>query len=300
MKVLTDDGVWEQAGLSVRYRPPPVLGDQKPCSDEVFQAYKKLYDYNKSELQPTIESEENITIYTRQEKVSFNAAYGNERMIAYLYIPRTGKPPFQTVVYFPGSGALSLHSIAGYGSADTFENHTKTGRAFVFPVLQGTFERMTPPEQQGRITAVEKWIMRAKDFRRTIDYLETRPEEFDINKLAYEGLSRGGIWGGILPAVDTRIKVAVIISGGLYLDFPPEYSQVNFAPRIKIPILIQDGKYDSIFPVESNQKPFLKLFGTVEQDKQLRNYETGHAVWLKNEVRKDELDFLDKYLGPVK
>jgi cephalosporin-C deacetylase-like acetyl esterase len=130
--------------------------------------------------------------------------------------------------------------------------------------------------------------------------LETRPEEFDINKLAYEGLSRGGIWGGILPAVDTRIKVAVIISGGLYLDFPPEYSQVNFAPRIKIPILIQDGKYDSIFPVESNQKPFLKLFGTVEQDKQLRNYETGHAVWLKNEVRKDELDFLDKYLGPVK
>jgi len=300
MKLLTDDGVWEQAACSVQYRPPPVLGDQKPCSDEVFQAYKRLYDYNKSELQPTIESEENISLYTRREKVSFNAAYGNERMIAYLYIPRTGKPPFQTVVYFPGDDAWQLHSVTEYGSTDMFDSHTKTGRAFVFPVLQGTFERMTPPEQQGRITAVEKWIMRAKDFRRTIDYLETRPEEFDINKLAYEGLSRGGIWGGILPAVDTRIKVAVIISGGLYLDFPPEYSQVNFAPRIKIPILIQDGKYDSIFPVESNQKPFLKLFGTVEQDKQLRNYETGHAVWLKNEVRKDELDFLDKYLGPVK
>jgi hypothetical protein len=26
----------------------------------------------------------------------------------------------------------------------------------------------------------------------------------------------------------------------------------------------------------------------------VRNYETGHAVWTKNEARKDELDFLDK------
>ena len=63
---------------------------------------------------------------------------------------------------------------------------------------------------------------------------------------------------------------------------------------------MQDGKYDFIFPVESNQKPFLELFGTAEKDKQLKIYETGHAVWTKNEALKDELDFLDKYLGPVK
>ena len=90
--------------------------------------------------------------YTRREKVSFNAAYGNERMVAYLFLPRTGKPPFQTVIYFPGSSAWSLRSIAAYGSAETFESHTRHGRAFVFPVLQGTFERMTSPEQQGRTT----------------------------------------------------------------------------------------------------------------------------------------------------
>ena len=87
----------------------PVSGDQKPCSDEVFQAYKKLYDYDKSELQPTIEATEDLAIYTRREKVSFNAAYGNERMIAYLYLPRTGKPPFQTVVYWPGANAGTTH-----------------------------------------------------------------------------------------------------------------------------------------------------------------------------------------------
>jgi formylglycine-generating enzyme required for sulfatase activity/dienelactone hydrolase len=302
MKLLAYDGVWEQAAASVRYRPPPGLGDQKPCSDEVFQAYKKLYDYNKSELQPRIEIAEDLTTYSRREKVSFNAAYGNERMIAYLYLPRTGKPPFQTVVYWPGSGALELHSITGYGDTELFDGHTRSGRAFVLPVLQGTFDRMPPPEKQAKrwdSTALEDGIMWVKDFERTIDYLETRPE-LDTSKLAYEGLSWGGIWGGILPAIDTRIKVAVLLGGGLYLDYPPEYSQVNFAPRIKIPILIQGGKYDGVLPVESHQKPFLALFGKAEKDKQLRIYETGHAVWNKNEAHKDEFDFLDKFLGPVK
>lgn len=314
MKLLTDDGVWDQAGCSVQWRPQPGLGDQKPCPDPVFDAYRRLYDYDKSELQPTIEAREDLSIHTRLEKVSFNAAYGNERMIAYLYLPRTGQPPFQTVVYWPGRFALSLHSIAGYGSTDTFERHTKNGRAFVFPVLQGTFERIARPEEQGKTTAPvdsiaisdrmahvpANGIMWVKDVERTIDYLATRPDQFDLNKLAYEGLSWGGIWGGIVPAIESRIKVAVILGGGLDLELSPECSQVNFAPRIKIPILLQGGKYDALFPVESNQKLFLGLFGTAQEDKQHRIYETGHSCWLKNEVTKDELDFLDKYLGPVK
>jgi hypothetical protein len=61
---------------------------------------------------------------------------------------------------------------------------------------------------------------------------------------------------------------------------------------------LQNGKYDFLFPVELNQKPYLALFGTPQKDKQLRVYETGHGG-LRNEARKDELDFLDKYLGPT-
>lgn len=300
MKVLADDGLWEQAARPVPYQLPPTYGDREPCSDEVFEIYRKLYDYNRTELQPVVEATRNLSIYTRLEKVSFNGAYGNERMIAYLYLPRTGTPPFQTVVYYPGDGAWGLRSISGYGSADTYESHTRTGRAFVFPVLQGTFERAASPGRQSGTTDTENWIMRVKDIRRTIDYLETRPEDFDLSRLAYEGLSRGANWGGVLPAIETRIKVAVMFGAGLHLDYPPEYSQVNFAPRITIPILLQDGKYDFIFPVESSQKPFLGLFGTAPEDKQYKVYETGHSCWLKNEVRRDELAFLDKYLGPVK
>jgi serine/threonine protein kinase/formylglycine-generating enzyme required for sulfatase activity/predicted alpha/beta-hydrolase family hydrolase len=301
MKLLADDADWEQAAGPVPWLPLPVLGEQKPCSDEVFQAYLNLYNYDKSELQPMIEATEDLGIYTRREKVAFNAASGNERMNAYLYLPRTGKPPFQTVIYFPGAGAGVLTSFSDSdGMPELFEKHTRNGRAFVIPVLQGDFDRKSPRQKQGETTGSESGIVWVKDFERTIDYLETRPEEFDTNKLAYEGMSRGGRYGGVLPAIETRIKVAVLVCGGLYAAMPPECSQVNFAPRIKIPILMQNGRWDSTFPVESSQKPLFLLFGTAEKDKRLTIYEAAHDVYDLNEARKEELDFLDKYLGPVK
>ena len=43
-----------------------------------------------------------------------------------------------------------------------------------------------------------------------------------------------------------------------------------------------------------------QFFGTAEKDKRLKIYEAAHDVYNLNEARKDELDFLDKYLGPVK
>ncbi len=300
MKPLSEDGIWQQAAGSVRYNPPPVRGNQEPCSEDAFQAYRRLYDYNKVALQPAVETQEDLSPYTRREKVSFNAAYGNERVTAYLYLPRTGKGPFQTVVHFPAASALSCHSITNYAPPDTLESYPRNGRALVIPVLQGTFERIASRERQARTTSLENAIMWAKDFRRTLDYLETRPGDFDTNKLAYSGASWGGVWGGILPAIDSRIKVAAMGGGGLWPDYPQEYNQINFAPRIKIPILLQNGKYDPQFPVESNQKAYLKLFGTAEEHKHYKPYETGHSIWSKNEWLKDERDFLDQYLGPAK
>lgn len=42
----------------------------------------------------------------RLEKVSYDAAYGKERITAYLFLPQNVKPPFPTVVYLPGAAAL--------------------------------------------------------------------------------------------------------------------------------------------------------------------------------------------------
>ena len=71
-----------------------------------------------------------------------------------------------------------------------------------------------------------------------------------------------------------------------------------FEQRITIPILLQGGEYDFIFPVESSQKPYLGLFATPAKDKHHKTYSMGHSCWFKNVVSKDELEFLDRYLGP--
>lgn len=77
----------------------------EPVSEPVFQAYKGLYTYDRStDLQPVIESTDEEP-YWRRQKITFNAAYGRERVLAHLFLPRNISPPYQTIVYCPGQTA---------------------------------------------------------------------------------------------------------------------------------------------------------------------------------------------------
>jgi dipeptidyl aminopeptidase/acylaminoacyl peptidase len=142
---------------------------------------------------------------------------------------------------------------------------------------------------------VIKWV---KDFKRTIDYLETRLD-IDKSRLGFYGYSWGGIMGGIIPAVEERLKVNILIVGGIYEPSLPEVNDINYIPRIKMPTLMLNGRYDYTFPLEINVEPFFKRLGTPEKDKRLVICETDHYV-LKNDMIKEVLDWLDKYFGPVK
>ena len=72
--------------------------------------------------------------------MTFDAAYGNEQVGLYLYSPRDGVEPFQTVVYFPGSNALWMRSFDQYSTNDA-DMIVRGGRAFAFPIYQSTFDR---------------------------------------------------------------------------------------------------------------------------------------------------------------
>src|SRR5207247_1698778 len=76
---------------------------ETPVSDEVFRIYRGLYAYDKTPLNAKIESVDESSPYWRKEKVTFDAAYGHERVPAYLFLPRNAAAPYQTVVYFPSS-----------------------------------------------------------------------------------------------------------------------------------------------------------------------------------------------------
>ena len=138
--------------------------------------------------------------------------------------------------------------------------------------------------------------MWSKDFSRTIDYLETR-EDIDANNIAFLGLSWWGITGGVIPAVEKRIKTVVLTVGGLALQHSlPEADQVNYLPRIKQPFLMLNGKYDFFFPYESSQIPMYNLLGTASTDKKHIISETTH-FFPREEFIKETLTWLDKYLG---
>lgn len=60
-----------------------------------------------------------------------------------------------------------------------------------------------------------------------------------------------------------------------------------------------NGRYDMAFPYETSSKLMFGLLGTPKEDKEQKVYETDHFVPL-NELIKESLAWLDKYLGPVK
>jgi pimeloyl-ACP methyl ester carboxylesterase len=70
-----------------------------------------------------------------------------------------------------------------------------------------------------------------------------------------------------------------------------------------MPTLLIAGRYDFMFPVDANQRPLLRLLGTPKPDKQLEVFENGgHFMNYEDgpKVAKLMLDWLDRYLGPVK
>ncbi len=281
----------------------------EPVRDSVFRAYREQFSYDPTPLEAEVEWKRQRPDWT-EERITFNAAYGHERIIAYLFLPKNARPPFQTVIYFPGSNPVNVRSSADLEHFVEFPLFVsfiiKNGRAVLFPVYKGTFERgndelanlIELPENNSTHQYAEYFVQVVKDFRRCIDYLQTR-QDIDAQKLGYYGMSWGGEYGAIIPAVESRLKASVLVAGGLVGLERPEVNPVNYAPRVKIPTLMLNGRYDTLGPPQISQKPMFELLGTPAADKQWKLYDTDH-IPPRNEYIKETLAWFDRYLGPVR
>jgi formylglycine-generating enzyme required for sulfatase activity/dienelactone hydrolase len=276
------------------------LSKEKPASDLLYQAYLGQYSYDKTALNASVEPFGQDEEDWKAERITYTAGYGNERAVAYLFLPKKAKPPFQTVVFFPGSNALQLRKFTLYTTA-ALDAILRSGRAVLYPVYKSTYERgdgMESDVPDMTSTWRDHVIMWVKDVSRAIDYAETRPE-LDHTKLAYYGYSWGAAEGGLVPAIEPRIKVCVLALGGLEFQRSlPEVEPINFVSRVKQPVLMLNGRYDFFFPVESNQEPFYQLLGSRKDQKKHILYDSGHNI-PRNELIKETLNWLDQYLGPV-
>jgi dienelactone hydrolase/predicted Ser/Thr protein kinase len=272
---------------------------QKPVDDATFNVFRRFYAYERLPLDAKTESTVDAGEF-RRERVSFAAAYAGERVLANILIPKNARPPYRTVIWFPGSYAIVLR----HSDEDTFSYYfdflPRSGYAVVYPVYEGFNERRTarPGSKTQFRDMVAHWSM---DLRRTIDYIETRPE-FDKDRIAYYGYSLGAEEATPVVAVEPRLKTAVFLSGGLSprspAEFPvPEVDPINFLPRIRIPTLFMDGRYDLYYEVESTQRPFFALLGAPPQHKRHVIFENAGHVPPRMDVIREVLQWLDKYLG---
>jgi dienelactone hydrolase len=274
---------------------------QKPVSDEIFETYKAFAAYDRGELDGKIEAANDRHPYWREEKVSYRAAYGNERVTAYLFLPKNADPPFQTVVSFPGIWALDIRSSARL-ETQWFDFIVRSGRALVHPIYKGTYERTIGGDYATYFSkpAVlrELGIDWYKDLARSIDYLETR-SDIDREKLAYQGISLGAAQGPRLLVLEPRFKTGVLLWGGIGWAVP-EVNSVNFAPRCRTPVLMVNGDADMIFPPDDSQIPMFRLLAAPEADKKRFVVKGAGHVAFNQDVVREVLGWLDKYLGPVK
>jgi dienelactone hydrolase len=112
------------------------------------------------------------------------------------------------------------------------------------------------------------------DDRRTIDYLQTRPE-VDPERIGCVGLSVGGYRSELLSAADERIKAAVAVgwlcglgdlwpkgewmhSLGWVHYIPGMFQELDLPDATALtcprPLLVMQGRYDALFPIDSMER----------------------------------------------
>ncbi|HKK91918.1 MAG TPA: SUMF1/EgtB/PvdO family nonheme iron enzyme, partial [Longimicrobiales bacterium] len=279
--------------------------EERPVADEIFEVYAAQFAYDPTPLDAVVEEELEYE-FGRVEVVSFEGV-GWGRIRAYLYLPEDAQPPYQTVIWFPGSTAARPGPDPDpRTNTGSIEHFVASGRAVLLPILRGTHSRAEPDQPLGMSTTWPKPTREYVDFarswvsevRRSIDYLESRPD-IDTERLAYYGTSWGGRYGAIVPAVEPRLSLSMLVVGGLASGSAlPEVDQINFVTRVTVPTLMLNGRYDPLQPVETAQLPMYRLLGAPAEDKRHVIYEGyGHAVPPNERVR-ETLDWLDRYFGP--
>ena len=294
VRLVKNLGPLDGAGAPVAH----ISGDPKsviPVSDELFDVYRRFYSYDRTPLNARVDSADDSSPYWRKESVSLDTAYAGERLPMHLFLPKNASPPYQTIVLFPSNyarGAASSQNL----DYSRFDFIIRSGRALLYPVYQGTYERRQSAVvgDSGRRDLQVQW---AKDFFRAVDYLETR-KDIDMARLGYYSLSLGAYFGPIPVALEPRVKLAVFASGGMRFNYPPEIQPANFSPRVKVPVLMVNGRDDFQAPLGVQQRMY-ELLGTPLEHKRHVPLEGGHVPSDWRGLIKEVLDWLDKYFGPV-
>lgn len=136
----------------------------------------------------------------------------------------------------------------------------------------------------------EEAIDTVLDTRRAIDLLIGRTD-VDPARIGYYGFSYGAWLGAIATAVDMRVSLVVLRSGGPqilseiarastrtltseYLGLMATVDQMSYAPNIVAPVLVQNGSRDTTYTAEQMRAWQDRVGGA----KTAKMYDAGHTL----------------------
>jgi eukaryotic-like serine/threonine-protein kinase len=284
---------------------------RQPASDEAYDIFTRFFDRTRVPLDARIEMVDESNRHWIKQKVSYTAGYGEERITAWLYLPRSAQPPYQVIIQMAGA-ATFYRSKSSARESEIFgwsyaEYLIRGGRAVLLPVWKGSYERQDGfhPFESDRAAYREHAIAWVTELRQSVDYLQSR-KDMNADAIGYQGISFGTVWGPLFLAMEPRLKSGILLLGGLIVQQstrdpqPPEIEGFNHAPRVKVPVLMMSGRYDPIFPYETAQLPLFRALGSPPDQKRHLTFPAGHSSYgWRDQLDREGLDWLDRQFGPV-
>jgi dienelactone hydrolase len=311
MRRMTDDPLPEAVTAPLGDKPTIDYATRKPADDAMYEVFTRFFDRPRMPLDARVESTDQSSRHWIKQKVSYASGHGGERIIAWLYLPRNARPPYQVMIQMAGASTF-FRSKSSAKESDIFgwsyaEYLIRGGRAVLIPIWKGSYERQDGfhPFESERAIYREHVIAWVAELHQSIDYLQSR-KDVNPSAIGFQGISFGAVWSPLFLALEPRLKTGIILLGGLLVNqsspdpMPPELQGFHYAPRVKAPVLMMAGRYDPIFPYQTSQLPLFNLLGTDSAMKKHLTFPAGHSSYgWRDQLDREGLDWLDKQFGPV-
>lgn len=254
------------------------LGSQAYGLLKTMYTYDKTYPLNAARV-GTVSKQDVIF-----EKIVFDS-FHDGKVPGLIAVPTQGDGPFPIV--------LLLHGVTGNKSQWLGNTYTHGGEV-AFGLLKQGYAVMALDAQYhgdravynnyldvGEMVFKNGWGVRyanlltqsVVDYRRAIDYLETR-EDIDTSRIGVLGYSMGGHMSFILGAVEPRIQ-ATVTCVAPYMEGMP-MAPLAFARDMgNDPLLMLMAKKDEYYTIEQAQAVFDEVPG---DNKTLTLFDSGHSL----------------------